>query len=160
MVETAVTPAIVAVAAGKDAPEGGSSTEQQWAMWIADALMLIEERITTITPPPTLPQAKVDYVVRSAVVAMVRRPDDATQVTMSVDDGSTSRTYSRGGGEVTIKDEWWQLLGLVPEHGRAYSVDTAPSRPTLHRDVCALVFGARYCSCGGDLAGHPLWEGS
>ena len=48
MVETAVTPAIVAVAAGKDAPEGGSSTEQQWAMWIADALMLIDERLKDV----------------------------------------------------------------------------------------------------------------
>ena len=29
-----------------------------------------------------------------------------------------------------------------------------------HRPWCALVFGARYCSCGADLTNgeYPLWE--
>lgn len=43
---------------------------------------------------------------------------------------------------------------------RAFSIDTAP--PTAggsHSEVCALVFGATYCSCGAWLTGgDPLWE--
>lgn len=43
----------------------------------------------------------------------------------------------------------------------AFGIDTAPDRGTLHADICALNFGAEYCSCGADLTGYwPLWESS
>ena len=88
-----VTPAMLAVALGQAAPEPGSVTEQQWQMWVTDALMLIESRRISLnqTFPPE--QAKLDYVVREAVVAHIKRPDDATQVTIAIDDGSSSRSY-------------------------------------------------------------------
>lgn len=41
--------------------------------------------------------------------------------------------------------------------GGAFSVDTAPSC-SGHADICALAFGASYCSCGADIAGFPLYE--
>lgn len=54
-----------------------------------------------------------------------------------------------------------QLQGLCRSAPTgAFSVDTlgglsAPS----HSDVCALQFGALYCSCGASLTlGQPLWE--
>lgn len=159
MLTTAVDPAMVAVALGQDVPAQGSTTEAQWEMWIADALMLINDRADSLTPTPEVLQAKLDYVIRSAVAAMARRPDDATQVTVSVDDGSTSKTYQRGTGQIAIRDEWWAMLGLVATQGGAYAIDTAPTPGTLHRDMCSLTFGALYCSCGGGLAGYPLWEG-
>lgn len=159
MLETTIDPGRIAVAVGQDAPAAGSTTEAQWQMWIDDALMLISDRVDSITPTPTIPQAKLDYVIRSAVVAMVHRPDDATQVTVSIDDGSTSKTYSRGTGQITIRDEWWKMLGLVASQGGAYAIDTAPTARAYHRDICSLTFGATYCSCGADLAGYPLWEG-
>lgn len=41
----------------------------------------------------------------------------------------------------------------------AFSVDTAPGCGTGHSPICALVFGATYCSCGADLTGsEPLYE--
>jgi hypothetical protein len=41
----------------------------------------------------------------------------------------------------------------------AYSVDTAPGCAVTHSPICALVFGAAYCSCGADLTGAgPLYE--
>src|SRR5690348_1364908 len=96
MLTTTVTPAKVAVALGVVAPTPNSPQDAQWSMWIDDALMLVQSRVDAVAPTPTVDQAKLDYVIREAVVAQARRPDDATQVTVSVDDGSTSKTYRTG----------------------------------------------------------------
>jgi hypothetical protein len=39
----------------------------------------------------------------------------------------------------------------------AFSVDTVGCL-TIHSDICALTFGALYCSCAADIAGFPLYE--
>lgn len=102
-----VTPENIAVALGRPAPDAGSAERAQWEMWISDALMLIGARLgdTALLDQPTL-----DYVVREAVVAQVRRPDDSTQVDVAVDDARVSRRYSTGTGRVSIVDAWWALL--------------------------------------------------
>jgi len=124
----AVTPEMIAVALGVAAPASDSTQYAQWSMWIEDALMLIEARLGD---PALLDQAKLDYVVREAVASLARRPDDATQVSVSVDDGSVSRTYRSGTGRVTILDEWWLLLAPASTAGRAFSVDLTPSDATV-----------------------------
>lgn len=121
---TGITPANIAVALGVAAPAVDSVTEQQWEMWIADALMLIQDRATAQSVTPD--QVKLDYVIREAVVAHVRRPDDATQVTISVDDAASTKTYKSGKGRVTILDEWWLMLGLGNLTGKAFQTDTMP----------------------------------
>lgn len=152
----AVTVDKIAVALGRAAPEPGSVTEQQWEMWIDDAEMLIDTRRTELGAAEP-DAAKLDYVVREAVVAHIKKPDDATQVTISVDDAATSRSYRSGKGRVTILDEWWALLGLVQNTG-AYSVDMAPPFGAVHLYWCAVMLGANYCSCGVDIAGVPIFE--
>ena len=153
-----VTPAMIAVALGVAAPDPGSITEGQWQMWIDDANMLIDTQATALgVDVGTIDAAKIDYVVREAVVAQVRRPDSATQVTVSVDDASTSKTYRSSTGRVSILDEWWALLGLTPAGGRAFDVDTV-STTTVHLPWCSLSLGALYCSCGADIAGWPIYE--
>lgn len=156
-VTTTVDPSRIAVALGVATPAYDSLLEQQWQMWIDDAAMLIDVRAAELNVSD-VDQAKVDYVVREAVVAHVKRPDDATQVTVSVDDGSSSKTYRSGKGRVTILDEWWSLLGLTPSSG-AFSVDTAPPVGSTHLPWCSLSFGAGFCSCGVDIAGVPIFEG-
>ncbi|GLU88949.1 hypothetical protein Agsp01_12040 [Agromyces sp. NBRC 114283] len=158
MSTTTVTPAKIAIAVGVAAPEAGSVTEQQWQMWIDDAVMLIDTRAATLNVTAPLDQAKLDYVVREAVVAHVKRPEDATQVTVSVDDAATSKTYKSGKGRVTILDEWWLLLGLTDPAG-AFAFDMVPSG-SPHLPWCSLAFGAVYCSCGVDIAGVPIFEGA
>lgn len=154
---TYVTPAMLAVALGKAAPESGSVTEQQWELWIDDAVMLIESRRVEVGAEDP-DQAKIDYVVRQAVVTHIKRPDDATQVTVAVDDSSTSRSYQSGKGRVVILDEWWTLLGLVETSG-AYSVDMVGSFGSAHVPWCSLMMGANHCSCGVDIAGRPIFGG-
>ena len=154
----AVTPGMIAVALGVAAPESDSSTFAQWSMWIADAEMLIDARREALSVVGPLDEAKLDYVVREAVAAHARRPDDATQVSTSVDDGSVSRTYRSGGGRVSIRDDWWTLLGLTAGSG-AFAVDTVGTTGlSAHPPFCDLYFGGTTCSCGVALAGYPIYS--
>lgn len=152
-----VTPNMLAVSLGQAAPEPGSVTEQQWQMWVEDAEMLIEARRSTLGAAAP-DEAKLDYVVREAVAAHIKRPDDATQVTVAIDDGSSSRSYKSGKGRVTILDEWWALLGLVETSG-AFAVDMIGGSSSPHLPWCTLMMGGNYCSCGVDIAGRPIFEG-
>ena len=151
-----VTPNMIAVALGQTAPEPDSVTDEQWKLWIGDAEMLIEAR-RVLLGAEVPDEARLDYVVREAVAAHIRRPDDATQVTIAVDDGSSSRSYKSAKGRVTILDEWWALLGLVEASG-AFSIDTVEFG-SRHLPWCSINFGATYCSCGVDIAGVPIFEG-
>lgn len=144
-----VTAATIRTALGR----ATSTTEEdaQWSLWIADALMLIEARLVLAD----LDEAKVDYVVREAVVAHIRHPDDATQVSISIDDGQSSRTYKSGKGRVSIIDEWWNLLS--PADPVAFTIDTYGTT-SAHLPWCSYTLGALYCSCGVDIAGVPIYE--
>lgn len=153
----AVTPDDIAVGLGQAAPQPDSITDKQWKQWIDDAEMLIDLRVAKldVDPPSELVR---DYVVRESVISHVRKPDDATQVTVSVDDASTSKTYHSGRGRPTITDEWWLMLGLVEVSSGAFSVDML-GVASVHLPWCSLYFGATYCSCGVDIAGTPIFEG-
>lgn len=154
----AVTPENIAVALGVAAPTPDSIQWQQWALWIDDAMMLIDARADQLgIDLSTIDEAKLDYVVREAVVAQVKKPDDATQVTITVDDASTSKSYRSGKGRVTILDEWWLILGLTDPSG-AFAIDMVPPVGSGHLSWCSLAFGAAYCSCGVDIAGKPIFE--
>lgn len=149
-----VSPDTIAVALGRTAPVADSPEESQWLMWIDDARMLISARLGDLE---LLDQDQLDYVVREAVVAQVRRPDDATTVAVSVDDGSVSKAYRTSSGRVTIRDEWWDLLSPTDSKAGAFSI--IPSGcPSPHLPWCSLSMGARYCSCGADIAGEPIFE--
>lgn len=156
----AVTPEMIAVALGRTAPAVDTSEYDQWEMWIGDALMLIEARLVgtgtgQVASLDDLDQAKLDYVVREAVVAHVRHPEDATSVSVDVDDGSVSKRYSSSMGRVVIRDDWWELLSPATA-SRAFSIRPS-GRGADHLETCSLMFGALYCSCGADLAGYPLY---
>ena len=152
----AVNSATIATALGQAAPQPNSVTDKQWLMWIADAQMLIADRKAKLNIETDIDEAKLDYVVREAVVAHVKKPDDATQVTIAVDDGQTSKTYKSAKGRVQILDEWWLLLGLTDPEG-AFVIDMLGAS-TMHLPWCAFSLGANYCSCGVDIAGVPIFE--
>lgn len=168
----AVTPETIAVALGRTAPDDPSAERSQWQMWIDDARMLISARLVgdgtgQVASLDDLDQAKLDYVVREAVVAQVLRPDDATTVDVRVDDGAVSKTYRSSAGRVFIRDEWWDLLSPSTSSSGAFSIRPAGCA-TVHADICsantyvaangAIMFGGAYCSCGADIAGYPLYE--
>lgn len=154
----AVTPEIIAVALGRTVSVADVEYDQ-WSLWIADAEMLIQNRKTALGILTDLDPATYDYVVREAVAAHVLHPDDSSQVTVSIQDASTSRSYRSGNGRVTILDEWWVMLGLTSPSSGAFAIDTYGGA-SVHSEVCALYFGALYCSCGADLTNYtyPLYE--
>jgi hypothetical protein len=147
-----VTADTIATALGRDTYS--TAEDAQWSLWIADALLLIEARLGD---PAELDQARLDYVVREAVLAHIRHPDDATQVSVSIDDATSSRTYRSGKGRVSILEEWWSLLSPDDEDGGAFVLDMLGTS-TNHLPWCAAVLGANYCSCGADIAGTPIYE--
>jgi len=159
-----VTPETIAVALGRTVPASGSPEHAQWAMWIGDALMLIKARLVGDRPGQfpslaDLDQENLDYVVREAVVAQVKRPDDATQVDIRVDDGSVGKTYRTSAGRVTIRDEWWDLLSPADSQSGAFSIGILPTRGLgNHAPWCDLMFRGADCSCGASLAGWPMYE--
>ena len=101
-----VTPALIAVELGVAAPDSGSVLELQWQSWIDQALYLIGKRLDIATLNPE----DVDYVVLQSAAAHARHPGGETQVSVSVDDGSVSKTYRSGAGRVSILPELWGLL--------------------------------------------------
>lgn len=123
-----VTPANIAVELGRPTPEPDSLTHQQWTRWIADAYWIISRRLGPYDALALEVQEVVDYVVRLAVARHARRPEDATQVTVSVDDASTSRMYQSGTGRVTILDEWWEWLDPASSGG-AFTIYPAGDSP-------------------------------
>lgn len=52
-----------------------------------------------------------------------------------------------------------QLQDLCAESGQggAFTIDLL-GLSDIHADICALRFGANYCSCGADIAGFPIYE--
>lgn len=126
---------------------------EQWIMWLDDARLLIEARLGDLDE---LNQARLDYVVREAVIAHIRQPDDVTQVSETLGDASTSRTYRSGKGRVVILDEWWDLLATEAQGG-AFVLDMV-GESTLHLPWCSIYFSGEYCSCGVDIAGYPIYE--
>lgn len=92
-----------------------SNTEQaQAATWIGDARLLIGARLGDID---ALDQARVDYVVREAVIARFRNPDGYQSETI---DDYTYRLPAET-RRITILPQWWDLL-RPRGRGRAYSV--------------------------------------
>ena len=86
--------------------------QRQVPLWIEDAEASIEHRMQRLGVAE-VDLAVMSRVVQKAVTAMAKRPDDATRVDIAVDDGRVGKTYSSSTGEVTIKDEWWDELGLT-----------------------------------------------
>lgn len=156
-----ITPVEIAAALGRPTPTPDSIEWRQWSVWIDDALMLIGTRLGDVTE---LDQVKLDYVVREAVSAQVRRPDDSTQVDVAIDDGRVSKRFSSGSGRVRILDEWWDLLDPDGTAGasEAYAVDTYAGVDMRHghSQTCNIFFGSPTCSCGAylTLGRFPLYD--
>lgn len=121
-----MTPANVATTLGRPTPD--ALDYDQWALWIEDTRMLIEARLGDLGE---LVPARLDYVVREAVAAKVRRTGDtATSVTVSVDDGSVTKRYDASPmSEADISEEWWALLSPEPV------TSVSSTRPGFETDV-------------------------
>lgn len=123
----------IATRMGVATPGSNSPQGKQWVTWIGDATLLVRLRAESLglTLEGLDPEA-LDRVVTLAVVAMARKPDDATTVDVAIDDGRVSRRYESSTGRVGILDEWWGWLGLTTPSG-AFS-----TRPGFDPDAVLL----------------------
>lgn len=121
----AVTSTDIAITCGLPTPVDGSPTDLQWSMWIDDVRRLIADRLGDLN---ALDQDNLDYVVREAVALKVKQPDPVVTVAVAVDDASTSKTYQRSSGQLTILDSWWDLLTPNTRDAGAWTIRPAGSR--------------------------------
>lgn len=96
-----------------------------WEMWIEDARRQIKSRLGDLD---LLDQGDLDYVVREAVALKAKRPDGVRKVDVAVDDGSVSKTYEVGTGQVTILDGWWALLTPDEDERGAFTINPFSGR--------------------------------
>lgn len=118
-----VTPSVIATVLGRPSPT--PTQIEQWSYWLTDARMLLrlgDGSHAGLGDLDLLDQDALSYVIREAVIAQIRRPDDATQVDIAVDDGRVSRTYASATGRVTIRDEWWEMLNPTGSEGGAFTI--------------------------------------
>ncbi|NNG36941.1 hypothetical protein [Nakamurella aerolata] len=107
-----LTPDDIAGELGMPPPAEGSTTWNQWERWISDAMLLIrlaaEARGLSVA---LLDPEVVDYVVRRLVAGQARQPrDGALQVSVSVDDASSARTYSAPDRVTVLPDDLLDML--------------------------------------------------
>jgi hypothetical protein len=103
--------------------------------------------------------AAAKSVLRAAVLRWNDAGTDASQQLVALGFSQTMDTRQpRRGLFLPSEIELLQSMCLGREGG-AYTIDTVPYTSVVHADVCSLVFGAAYCSCGADLTlAWPLWE--
>jgi len=126
---------------------------------IEDALAMAAQVAPCITEEDFAHPGAAKAVIRSAIL---RWHEAGTGAVTQVSSGPFSQTvdsraFRRGLFTPTELDQLRKLCAGANEG--AFSLDTVSLTGLGHLDVCALNFGAVYCSCGADLTGLlPLFE--
>lgn len=120
--------------------------------------------LASTTPPPTPEQlAEAKLILIGTIRRWAEAGTGAFQQQAAGPFSVSTDTRQRAGWNMWPSDiEALQDLcaGDTSGDGKAFAVDTVPTSgyPYIHAQICALNFGADYCSCGAILAGVPLWE--
>lgn len=146
---------------GPNAPADTSQIET----FIGDAETLIAREFPTLADDVDGDGKPTSDEVRMAVCTMVIRhllnPERIQSRSIGGPDGfGGSVTYAGSNpGALVITDEERRILsGPQVVNTGPFAIDTAPCLGDGHALLCALRFGANYCSCGYDIAGFPLYE--
>ena len=114
-------PADVAVNLGRPLSAAETLQAEQWIAW-AEA--------TIARGPAGQPGRNLDeldastiwMVVVESVSRRLRMPDPVSQQTVSVDDATVTRTYTRASGLIEILPHEWEALGWAPTGAGAFTV--------------------------------------
>lgn len=129
---------------------------------IADATALAMLAAPCLATEPTTLTANQQAGVKAVLRAAILRWNDAGNGALTNETvGGISTSYDN---RQPRKGMFWpseiqQLQSICADTsaGGAFNIDTV-SATTVHSDICALNFGALYCSCAADIAGFPLYE--
>lgn len=143
--------------------QGAPANTTQVDIFIGDAETLIDREFPDLdVDSETGPSAdQVKLVVVAMVTRLYKNPDGIRSRSDSTSDqfgGTVTYAGSNPGTLVITDDERVILRGGTATTTSPFSVDTAWGCGDNHAEVCALRFGANYCSCGTDIAGYPIYE--
>lgn len=129
---------------------------------IADALAMAKLAAPCITDADFAHPDAALAIIRGAIL---RWNDAGTGVKTQVSDTVGPFQYSESYAQPQRRALFWpseiealKKLCADSNSGKAFSYDTAGGETVTHALICAVYFGANYCSCGAILAGVPLWE--
>lgn len=131
---------------------------------IADAMALAARVAPCITDADFAYPDAAKAVLRRAVLRWNEAGTGAlTQETLGSDYSYSTDTRDQRGSRSGLfwpsEIEALQDLCKGEDTSGAFSIDPSPASSIVHADICALNFGATYCSCGADLTGGwPLYE--
>ncbi|MGW4124763.1 hypothetical protein [Nocardia sp. NPDC004711] len=150
------------IGTGDLAPFATIATAQAEAMIDdAEAMAALAAPCITAADFPDVKKAAVKAILRAAILRWAEAGSGAVTTKTAGPFGQTIDT-SQPRRSLFWPSEVNNLQSLCkPEgEGKAYSIDTTPgTAAVVHADICALNFGAQYCSCGAVLTqGLPLWE--
>ena len=125
----------------------------------------LQDRIDSGDEPDL--EATVIDVVAAMVTRVFRNPAGHRSVSGQETTGqfSGSNTITFGGenpGALGLLDEERDALRPpdAPRGGQAFSIGVSPAGATDHLPWCSLWFTGKWCSCGADIAGFPIYEGA
>ena len=113
----------------------------------------------------------LEATVIDVVVAMVTRVFRNPAGHRSVSGQETTGQFS-GSNTITFGGENPGALGLLdeerdalrppdaPRGGQAFSIGVLSASAVDHLPWCSLWFTGKWCSCGADIAGRPIYEGA
>lgn len=146
-----------------DLPDGtGSSLGLTVEQMIADAEALAALAAPCLVADPltlTAGQtAGVKAILRGAIMRWNEAGTGALQSQQAGPFGQTvdTRQVRRGMFWPSEIQQLQDICGGNDDLG-IFAVDTV-STSVVHADICAINFGAIYCSCGADIAYYPLYE--
>ena len=115
---------------------------------------------------PDLEATVIDVVVAMAT-RVFRNPAGHRSVSGQETTGqfSGSNTITFGGnnpGALGLLDEERDALRPpdAPRGGQAFSIGVLSASAVDHLPWCSLWFTGKWCSCGTDIAGRPIYEGA
>lgn len=153
---------------GDDAPTDEALIQR----WIDRAERLLRREFPNLQArvdgglEPDLLETIVD-VVSAMVTRVFRNPSGHRSVSGQETTGqfSGSNTITFGGdnpGALGLLDDERDALSPIdgPKAGQAYSVGVGGDSSPYHLPWCSLYFTGKWCSCGTDVAGYPIYEGA
>ena len=152
-------------------PDAAPDDTDQVALWIARA----ERRIRAAVPDiqsridadePDLLENAIDVAV-AMVTRVYRNPSGHRSISGQETTGqfSGSNTITFGGnnpGALELLDDERDALRPpdAPATGQAFNVSTISEGVVQHLPWCSLWFTGKWCSCGADIAGYPIYGGA
>ena len=104
------TPTDIGLNLGRPLSDDERAQAELWIDWT-------EATIARRKPLHELDPMTVSMVVTEAVTRRLRMPDPVSQMSVTVDDSTVSRSFQRATGLIEILPEWWAALGLAASSG-------------------------------------------